>query len=92
MSNPETDFDGKQIVKLEWGTKFRIFPFEGGNPNANEGGYDSQYSTWRVYPVEKIPKELLGKYLQKKVKINYKVVMFNNPPLIYIQSFELTEK
>ncbi len=88
ISNPEEDFDGKKIIKLVWEKPVALFSPVTSMPVS----YDSYHQTWRAYPVEKIPPELLGKHLQKMVKIRYRVVMFTDPPLIYINVFQLLEK
>ncbi len=76
---------GPQVVRLIW-NDFAIFSGQ----KFPEWGCRSK--EWEAFPVEKIPKEIMGKMLWKKAEITYKAINDNpNPPVAYILEFKILE-
>jgi len=71
------------MVMIIWKASQR--PAKGGG--FLENGEGTSFQIWYAFPVDKVPKELLGKYVNKEIGITYHLVESGEDPVIQIISF-----
>ena len=72
-------------------TMVMIFWEEPQHPTTGGGrlevGEAASYQIWYAFPIDKVPQELLGKYVNKEASITYHLVEDDKDPVIQIISF-----
>ena len=94
VSTPYTNFNGLKVVLLIW--KYAQSPTMGTYDEELGEKVGAKYRQWEDLSVEweaispeKIPSSLHGTFVNKKIKLSYRIVSMSNPPLVNIIGFEI---
>lgn len=81
-------YHGSKVVDLTWRYAQPVITgHKVDEPTPNE----TEEEVWAALPVEKIPLDILGKYVEKSMTITYGIIIYSKPekPLVFIEDFKL---
>jgi len=90
ISEPYKDNCEQEVVLLIWG-KIKGDHLNIGYSIAPISAFSDLVERTSVYPVQKIPRELIGCHVDKLVRIKYRVITPSEIPKIYLLNFEIVE-